>query len=73
MRANWEMGLKGLKVREGMPEEFKIHWNHGSMDFTEIGAVTAPLVDAKTPMIGGGGGADGSFAVENDDFEDVPF
>jgi hypothetical protein len=74
MRANWEMGLKGLKVREGMPDEFKIHWNHGAMDFTEIGAVTAPLVDAKTPMIGGGGGgADGSFAVENDDFEDVPF
>jgi hypothetical protein len=74
MRSNWEMGLKGLKVREGMPEEFKIHWNHGAMDFTEIGAVTVPLVDAKTPMIGGGGGgADGSFAVENDDFEDVPF
>lgn len=72
MLANWEMGLKGLKVREGMPSEFKIHWNHGAMDFTEIGAVATPLVDsAKT--LAGGGGSDGSFAVEEDGFDDVPF
>lgn len=74
MLANWEMGLKGLKVREGMPSEFKIHWNHGAMDFTEIGAVSTPLVDArKTTAIVGGGGSDSSFAIEEDGFDDVPF
>lgn len=74
MLANWEMGLKGLKVREGMPSEFKIHWNHGAMDFTEIGAVSTPLVDAvKTTAIVQGAGSDSSFAIEEDGFDDVPF
>jgi hypothetical protein len=74
MLANWEMGLKGLKVREGMPSEFKIHWNHGAMDFSEIGAVTTPLVDAtKTTAIVQGAGSDSSFAIEEDGFDDVPF
>jgi hypothetical protein len=74
MLANWEMGLKGLKVREGMPSEFKIHWNHGAMDFTEIGAVSTPLVDAtKMTAIVQGAGSDSSFAIEEDGFDDVPF
>lgn len=74
MLAAWEMGLKGLKVREGMPSEFKIHWNHGAMDFTEIGAVTTPLVDAtKMTAIVQGAGSDSSFAIEEDGFDDVPF
>lgn len=74
MRANWEMGLKGLKIREGMPDEFKIHWNHGAMDFTEIGgSSTAPAAISSGPKPSGGGGADSSFAVEGDDYDDVPF
>lgn len=73
MRANWEMGLKGLKIREGMPDEFKIHWNHNSMDFSEING--SNVVQAAIPKAspGGGGGADNSFAAEDDDFDDVPF
>lgn len=71
MRSAWHMGLKGLKVREGMPGEFKINWNHQAMDFSEIGGSNTPIApQTSTP---GGGGADSSFAVEEDNFDDVPF
>jgi replicative DNA helicase len=70
-RSNWEMGLKGLKIREGLPDEFKIHWNHGAMDFSEIGGSNTTPAAIAPPK--GGGGADSSFAVEGDEYEDVPF
>lgn len=73
MRSNWEMGLKGLKIREGMPDEFKIHWNHGAMDFTEIGGSNTAPPAVTGPKPSGGGGADSAFAVEGDDYDDVPF
>jgi len=74
MRKNWEMGMKGLKVREGLPDEFKIHWNHQAMDFSEIGGSnttpTSPTSGGGTPS---GGGGDAAYAVEDDGFDDVPF
>lgn len=72
MRAAWEMGIKGLKVREGLPSEFKIHWNHQAMDFSEIGgSITTPTPASGAKPAGGGG--DAVYAVEEDDFDDVPF
>lgn len=78
MRAAWEMGLKGLKVREGQPDEFKIHWNHQAMDFSEIGGsntAPAPAAPGGAPGITptGGGGGDASYAIDEDEFDDVPF
>jgi len=77
MRAKWVMGLKGLKVREGMPDEFKIHWNHQAMDFSEIGdsntSASPPPAGGTPGGVPSGGGGDASYAVEEDDFDDVPF
>jgi hypothetical protein len=78
MRAQWQMVLKGLKVREGMPDEFKINWNHQAMDFSEIGGSnTTPNTPSGGPSgggsTGGGGGGDASYAVDDDGFDDVPF
>jgi intein/homing endonuclease len=74
MRANWQMGLKGMKIREGMPDEFLINWNHGAMDFSEIGgsnvAITAATAPSKNTSTSG---ADSSFATEEDNFDDMPF
>jgi KaiC/GvpD/RAD55 family RecA-like ATPase len=71
MRANWQMGMKGLKIREGTPDEFLINWNHGAMDFSEIGgSPTAPAASGPKSM---GSGADSSFAIEEEGFDDVPF
>jgi hypothetical protein len=71
-RANWQMGIKGLKIREGMPDEFLINWNHGAMDFSEIGSSNATPI-AQSATRSSGGGADSSFATDDDDFNDVPF
>ena len=72
MRTAWEMGLKGMKIREGMPDEFKIHWNHGAMDFSEIG-ITSPTPTLPAAPKASYSGGDSSFAVEEDDYDDVPF
>jgi intein/homing endonuclease len=71
MRANWQMGIKGLKIREGMPDEFLINWNHAAMDFSEIGGSPQPSPAGAAPKNMGGG--DSSFAIEEEGFDDVPF
>jgi hypothetical protein len=70
-RSNWQMGLKGLKIREGMPDEFLINWNHNAMDFSEIAGSNA--TKTASVVVAGAGGSDGSFATDDDGFDDVPF
>lgn len=70
-RAKWEMGIKGMKVREGSPGKILINWNHGAMDFSEIGVITPPT--PSSPPKAGNSGGDSSYAEEEDDFSDAPF
>ena len=49
MKTDRVMGLKPLKVREGLANEIKIRWDLENMDFTEI---------AQADAFGGGGDAD---------------
>lgn len=64
MKNDWEMGVKALKIREGKPDEFKIHWNHKDMDFSEIVADDGD---------GDGDSGSSSSKLPDDDYDDVPF
>jgi KaiC/GvpD/RAD55 family RecA-like ATPase len=67
--ANWRLGIKALKIREGKPGQFMINWNHQAMDFGEI-----PSEDENKPSTQAGAPGGGDHAVaKDDDYEDLPF
>jgi KaiC/GvpD/RAD55 family RecA-like ATPase len=67
MLANWQMGMKGLKVREGRPGTFRINWNHDSMNFAEIEG------EGEQGPDGTGSAPVSAAPLADDGYEDVPF
>lgn len=60
-RANGLMGIKSIKIREGVPTNFMTHWDLKLMDFEEVRDADAPPPADNSPSGG------------SDDFSDLPF
>lgn len=58
-RQNLLMGIKSIKIREGVPKHFKSHWDLKLMDFSEVRDADAPPPEDKR--------------AGPDDFTDLPF